>query len=330
MPRARLRQPNRTHRVQSGPCFQCPLLLTAMWFKNLKLYRLAPNASLSLTDLDTALEPLAFRPGSSQDSQVSGWMPPRDDSGLAYGQHGQILLRLQTEKKLLPTTVINQASRARAQQIEEQQGYKPGRKQMKDIKEQMTMELLPRAFVIAHDTHVWIDTINHWVAIDAAAVARSDEVLSLLAKTLTPFPILPLHVQTSPGAAMTRWLSENEAPDGFTIDQDTELRSSGESRATVRYVRQTVDPDEVRRHIEAGKQCTRLAMTWNDRVSFVLTDTLDIKRVAPLDVLKEHQDAQTANEAEQFDADFALMTGELARLLDDLVTSLDGFRTDGQ
>jgi len=297
-----------------------------MWFKNLKLYRLAPNAALTAADLEAALEPLAFRPGGSQDSQSSGWMPPREDAGLAYASHGQVLLRLHTEKKLLPATVINQASRARALQIEEQQGYKPGRKQMKEIKEQLTLELLPRAFVIAHDTHVWIDTVNGWVAIDAAATAKSDEVLGLLAKTLTPFPIVPLHVEMSPAAAMTQWLYEDEAPAGFTIDQDTELRASGESRATVRYVRQSVELEDVRKHVQAGKQCARLALTWNDRVSFVLTENLDIKRVAPLDVLKEHQDAQAANEAEQFDADMALMCGELARLLADLVAALGGER----
>ncbi len=299
-----------------------------MWFKNLKLYRLAPTANLTPAALEAALEPLAFQPGTSQDSQVSGWILPREDSGLVYAQHGQILLRLHTEKKLLPATVVNQASRARALQIEEQQGYKPGRKQMKDIKEQMTMELLPRAFVIAHDTFVWIDTVNGWVAVDAAATARCDEVLSLLAKTLAPFPIVPLHVEMSPSAAMTLWLSEDEAPAGFTIDQDTQLQSTGESRASVRYQRQSVDVDEARRHIQAGKQVTKLAMTWNDRVSFVLTENLDIKRVVPLDVLKEHQDAQAANEAEQFEADFALMAGELARLLDDLVETLGGMKGD--
>lgn len=297
-----------------------------MWFKNLKLYRLSPNAALAADDLEAALEPLSFRPGGSQDSQVSGWLPPRDDSGLAYVSNGQILLRLHTEKKLLPSTVINQASRARALEIEERQGYKPGRKQMKEIKEQMTLELLPRAFVIAQDTYAWIDTINGWMAIDAAATAKSDELLGLLAKTLTPFPIVPLHVEMSPAAAMTQWLYEDEAPAGFSIDQDTELRASGESRATVRYVRQSIDLEDVRKHVQAGKQCTRLALTWNDRVSFVLTENLDIKRVAPLDVLKEHQDAQAANEADQFDADMALMCGELARMLADLVAALGGER----
>lgn len=295
-----------------------------MWFKNLKTYRLSDKASLSLPDLEAALEKLAFQPGSSQDSQSSGWMAPRADGPLAYSLNGQILLRLHTEKKLLPSTVINQASRARALEIEEQQGYKPGRKQMKEIKEQLTMELLPRAFVIEHDTYIWIDTVNRWLVIDAAAAAKGDEVMGLLAKTLTPFPVVPLHVATSPAAAMTQWLYEDDAPAGFSIDQDTELRATGESRATVRYVRQSIDIDDVRKHVQSGKQCTRLALTWADRVSFVLTENLDIKRIAPLDVLKENQNLQAANEAEQFDSDMTLMCGELARLLTDLVEALGG------
>ncbi|MGS1115981.1 recombination-associated protein RdgC [Castellaniella sp. UC4442_H9] len=301
-----------------------------MWFKNLKLYRLAPNTRLTAAALESALESMAFRSGGSQDFQVSGWTPPREDSGLAYAQNGQVLLSIHTEKKLLPATVINQAARARAIQIEEQQGYKPGRKQMKEIKEQMLMELLPRAFVIAHDTCLWIDTVNRWVAIDAASTARSDEVLGLLAKTLSPFPIVPLHVEMSPAAAMTLWLSDDEPPAGFSIDQDTELRSTGESRATVRYVRQTVDQQEAEHRIQEGKQCTRLAMTWNDRVSFVLTDGLDIKRVAPLDALNGHQDARATNEAEQFDADFTLFAGETSRMLADLVNALGGLLEDAQ
>lgn len=80
----------------------------------------------------------------------------------------------------------------------------------------------------------------------------------------------------------------------------------------------------MRRHIQSGKQCTRLAMTWADRVSFVLTESLDVKRVAPLDVLKENPDAATQNDDEKFDSDMTLMTGEVAKLLAELVDSLGG------
>ncbi|MGN6050917.1 recombination-associated protein RdgC, partial [Pseudomonas aeruginosa] len=78
--------------------------------------------------------------------------------------------------------------------------------------------------------------------------------------------------------------------------------------------------------VEAGKQCTRLAMTWADRISFVLTDALDVKRVAPLDILTEKPDQGAANDGELFDADMTLMTSELAKMISDLVEVLGGER----
>lgn len=295
-----------------------------MWFKNLKVFRLAPSWSISLDSLESALEKHAYRPGNSLEMQNLGWVPPFEGSGLAYALQGQVFLSLRAEKKLLPTTVINQFARARAQEIEEQQGFKPGRRQMKEIKEQVTDELMPKAFSVYRDTRVWIDTQNRWLVIDAASAAKSDEVLGMLAKAIDPFPVLQLYTEQSPAGSMTDWLIQDEPPAGFSVDQDTELRSTSESRAAVRYLRQSIDIDDVRKHVQAGKQCTRLALTWADRVSFVLTDGLDIKRVAPLDVLKENQDLVSRNEADQLDSDLALMTGELARLLDNLVEALGG------
>ena len=295
-----------------------------MWFKNLKVFRLAPTWSPSVGAIEEALGKMAFRPGSSHDMQSLGWVPPAEGLGLVHALNGQLLFALRADKKLLPSTVINQVARARAQDIEEQQGYKPGRKQMKEIKERVTEELLPKAFSVYRDTRVWVDTHNHWLVIDAAASAKSDEVLGMLAKVFDPFPVSPLYTEMSPASAMTSWLVDNEAPGSFSIDQDTELRSTSESGAAVRYVRHSLEADEVRKHVENGKQCTRLALTWADRVSFVLTDGLDIKRVAPLDVIKEGPDAVAANDADAFDTDFALMSGELSKLLDDLIGALGG------
>src|SRR5690606_38782955 len=189
--------------------------------------------------------------------------------------------------------------------------------------EQVTDELLPKAFSIYRDTRVWIDTRGRWLVVDAAAAAKCDEVMGALAKVLDPFPVVPLYTEQSPASAMTNWLISDAPPTNFTIDQDTELRSTNETRAAVRYVRQSVELDDVRKHVEAGKQCTRLAPTCADRVSFVLTDGLDLKRVAPRDVLHEAR-IPANDEAEQCDSDFTLMTGELTRLLEDLVQALGG------
>jgi recombination associated protein RdgC len=297
-----------------------------MWFKNLRLFRLAPSWTCTAERLEEALEKHAYQPGGSHEMQTLGWVPPRENGRLAHALNGQFLISLRAEKKLLPTTVINQVARAKAQDIEEQQGYKPGRKQMKEIKEHVIDELTPKAFSVYRDTQVWIDTRNHWLAIDAAAAAKSDEVLGMLAKSIEPFPVSPLYVEQSPAACMTSWLISDEPPTGFSIDQDTELRSTSENRAAVRYVRHSIDIDDVRKHVEAGKQCTRLALTWADRVSFILTEGLEIKRVAPLDVIKEGQDT-SGDDEDRFNSDFALMTGELSRLVADLVEALGGEKT---
>jgi recombination associated protein RdgC len=310
--------------LQGARRIESTLLPEAMWFKNLKIYRLSAPWKLFGEALETALGRHAYQAGNNLEMQSLGWVAPREGGPLAHVGNKQILLSLRSEKKLLPATVVNQTARARAQEIEEQQGYKPGRKQMKEIKERITDELLPRAFSIYRDTRVWIDTVNNWLVIDAAAAAKADEAIGLLVKSLDPLPLENLFVATSPASAMTGWLAADEVPGNFTIDRDAELRASGESRAAIRYVKHALEAEEVRRHIQSGKQCTRLALTWADRVSFVLTESLDVKRVAPLDVIKENEDAALLNDDEKFESDFTLMTGELAKLMAELVETLGG------
>ena len=295
-----------------------------MWFKNLQIHRLPAPWSVTVEQMEQWLAPHAFQPGSSVEMQRHGWASPRDDGALVYSTHRQMLLVFRSEKKLLPASVVNQVTKARAQEVKEQQGFKPGRKQLRELKEQVTDELLPRAFSIRRDTRVWIDTVNGWLVIDAAAQAVADDVRALLIKSIDQLPLATLRVSESPVAAMTGWLVSGDAPAGFTLDQDTELRSSGEGNATVRYVGHALDADDMRRHIEAGKQCMRLAMTWNDRVSFVLTPSLIVKRIKPLDVVKEAADPTAQNDDERFESDVTLMAGELGRMLADLVDALGG------
>jgi recombination associated protein RdgC len=295
-----------------------------MWFKNLQIYRLPAPWDMPADQLADGLAAQAFAPCTSLDLQSQGWVAPRADGRLVHVVEQQILLTLLTEKKLLPATVINQVAKARAADIEERQGFKPGRKQMKELKEQVTDELLPRAFSIQRETRVWIDPKRGWLVVDSGSAARADEVLKLLLKAVERLPLANLHVAQSPRAAMTGWLAADQAPSGFTLDADIELRAGGDGGATVRYAREAPDVADLQRHIASGKQCTRLALTWNDRVSLLLTESLAIKRVAALDVITENAATGGGDEDERFDADFALMAGELSQMLAALVQALGG------
>lgn len=295
-----------------------------MWFKNLRVFRLQPQWQPAASELVTLLQDQAFQPAGSQDMQTAGWVAPASHTDLVHAFDGQMLLKLRIEKKLLPATVINQVVRQRAQDIEDEQGWRPGRRQLKEIKEQVTTELLPKAFSIERDTAIWIDTRHHWLVIDAAGVAPADAAMHLFSKVLQPFPIMPWSMVQSPAAIMTGWLLEPSSAGVFTIDQDAELRATDDTRATVRFVRHSIDEDDVKRHIDAGKRCTRLGLTWADRLSFVLTDAMEIKRLTPLEILTDDTDQQADDAAEQFDSDFVLMARELSAMLTDLSEALGG------
>lgn len=294
-----------------------------MWFKNLQIYRLPAPWDYTPEQLEKALAPQSFVPATSNELLRQGWDKPRPNGGLVHVVNKQMLILLGTEKKLLPASVINQVAKAKAAELEEAQGFAPGKKAMKELKERVADELLPRAFSIRSNVWTWIDPVNGWLVVDAASPGKADEVIKLLLKAVDRMPLESLRVQKSPVAVMTAWLEMDEAPAGFTVDQDTELRATGESKAAVRYVKHALDPDDIRRHIKAGKQCTRLAMTWDSKISFVLTESLAIKGIKPLDVISENE-STTRNDEERFDGDMMLMTGELSKMMSDIVEALGG------
>ncbi len=293
---------------------------------------------------------MAFQPCGANDAESTGWTPPREGGALVHECNRQLLIQqdealaklafppcgtlvhecnrqlliqLTTESKIMPASSIAQILKVRCAELEQQQGFKPGRKQQKELKEQIIDELLPRALVKRSSIRVWIDPVGGWLVMDTPAAARADHVFKCLLKSLETLPVASLRTERSPLSAMTDWLAADEAPAGFTVDRDTELRSSGEGRATVRYVNHSLEVADIRQHIAAGKQCTKLGMTWNDRISFVLTEALILKRVAALDILKEGPLEATTGD-ERFDNDFTLMAGEYSRLLVDLVMALGG------
>lgn len=296
-----------------------------MWFRNLQIFRLDSEWNQTAERFAEKLAQALFQPCGGFDMQSRGWVPPRGIEGeLLVSVNRQWLFALGIEQKLLPAGVIRQYVQARLAELEARQGFKAGRAQARDVREQVTAELLPRALVTRRLTYVWIDPVGRWLVIDAASPARAEAVLDHLKTTLGTLPLRLLRTRAAPATAMTAWLAAGEAPGGFTIDRDCELRAAGMEKAVVRYVRHPLDGEEIGRHIANGKTVTRLALTWRERISFVLTEQLQLKRLAFLDVLKETAERQAEGGEELFEANFAIMSGELPQLLSDLTAALDG------
>lgn len=295
-----------------------------MYFKNLQPYRLSTEWPITAEGLHERLATKPFRPCGSQDFESSGWVAPCDDGDLVHAIGDDWLICMQTETKILPPAVINKEADARAAVIAEQQGFKLGRKQMKELREQVMNEFLPRAFTRIRRTFSWINVQAGWLVVDAASEKKAEDVLELMRHSLDTFPVALLRTERSPMSAMADWLA-GEAPEGFTIDQDFALQSVSEDRARATFKGHDLEAAHVAEHLEAGHLQIKLAMTFDDRISFALTDRGALKRIDFLDVIRdqvapdEHEDAQ-----DLFNAEFALMTGELLRLLPAIVAAMGG------
>ena len=188
--------------------------------------------------------------------------------------------------------------------------------------------LLPRAFPKRTDTLVWIDlAARHGVGGRRQHQAGRRVVTRLIECLGGGLKLALLQTELSPATAMSLWLAEKEAPSGFSIDRECELKQPDSEKATVRYARHTLDIDEVGEHIRQGKLPTQLALTWAGRVSFVLTEALTLKKIQLLDVVLEGAGVDAANAGKDdngFDADVAIATGELRQMLPALIEALGG------
>ncbi len=292
-------------------------------FKNVIVYRMGEGWSATLAHIEDSLDAERFVPcGASQDKSV-GWVEPRGEAHgpLVESVAGQLILKLKIETKSVPSSVVARKAKERSEQIEATTGRKPGKKEMREIKEDVRMTLMPLAFSKESSVLVWIDTTSNLLILDAGSQAKVDEVITRLVSSLPGLSVTLLNTQMSPQAAMTAWLIMQEPPSDFSVDRECELKAVDESKSVVRYVRHALDTDEVKQHVEGGKLPTRLALTWNSRVSFVLTEALQLKKVTFLDVVFE---ASSAEKDDGFDADVAIATGELCQLLPGLIEALGG------
>nr|WP_315232044.1 recombination-associated protein RdgC [uncultured Albidiferax sp.] len=292
-------------------------------FKNVMVYRIAPGWTADLVKIEAALDKERFAECGASQEMSMGWTEPRNvaNGPLLESIGGQLILKLMFESKAVPSSVIKRKAEERLAQIEATTGRKPGKKERKEISEDVKLSLLPMAFTKRGAVLVWIDPAAQVLVIDAGSQGRADEVITALVKAIDGFGVLQINTAISPATAMANWLTTQEPPAGFSIDRECELKAADESKSVVKYARHALDIDEVRQHVADGKLPTKLAMTWDDRVSFMLTEGLQIKKVTFLDGVF---DGTSQEKEDGFDADAAISTGEMRQMIPDLLLALGG------
>jgi recombination associated protein RdgC len=298
-----------------------------MCFRNLQVYRLGRSFDLSPDMLDTRMQQAAFSGCSRMELFAQGWVPPlgRHGQQLVHAANGYLMICLCKEDKIMPAGVVRQLLEDRVAEIEAAEGREIYRRERMRMKEEIIVDLLPRALTRISNLFAYIDTRNGLLVIDSPSPARAELLVSQLRTTLGRFPATPLKTLEAPAGIMTRWLNGDALPPDFMTGAECVLKHPDPEGGVVTCKHQDLNASEVRNHIRGGKQVVRLAIQWRERLSCVIQDDLSIKRLRFEDIVREAEaDTGADDPVSRFDLDFTLLVLELAEFLPALVQALGG------
>ncbi|MEA3278075.1 MAG: recombination-associated protein RdgC [Pseudomonadota bacterium] len=290
-------------------------------FKNVRIYRLRDPSAIDEEGLEDRLGSRPFRPCGPVETFSLGWCPPLGNQAqsLLHAANGRLLVCARRQERLLPSSVVAEAMDERVAELEEREGLSVGRAERRRLREEVLLDMLPRAFTRSRRICAYLDPLSGWMLVDAASEKAAEELVGLLRETLGSLPVHPPRPERDAAALMTQWVTDGETPGGIELGDECDLRDPRDERAVVRCRGQDLAGEEISTHLRAGKQVVKVALDWKERVSFLLQEDLSLKRLRFADeLLEDAVEPGVEDEAARFDAEFAIMSLELRELLERL------------
>lgn len=297
-------------------------------FKNLTIYRFPtamppqsmpnywpPRAGRNPVEFADQLAAERLRPIGPMELHTAGWVSPYGSGeDRLFQQVGDcIMLTLGGETKVLPPAAVA------AEVAERCAGQPIGKRGRRLLKDEVIVDMLPRAFTAPSRLSGYLDLARGILAVDTASRKAADEFVHHFRRTLGSFPALPLNAEVAPQSVLTAWLNADAAlPCSLSFGDECELRDPVNGGAVWRGKHDEMLSPVVAEHLTVGRRCTRLGLEYHDRLSFVFGDDLVIRKLRFLDGALDKLDLDGNDAAAEADARFALLAGEVGDLLDTL------------
>ena len=292
-----------------------------MWFRNVQPFRLSGNFYSEET-VETALAKHAARDPGPLETEAWGWAPVlAETEARALQVEGRFVLRLRRSERILPASVVRDEVAKRVKALEAEQDREVYRKERTRIREEVQLELLPRAFVRSKDTLLLVAPKESWVFVDTPNRTVAEDVTKHLRDALGSLPLENVECQESAGAMMTRWLGAGAAKGVFDLGEECELRAATSGIVRVRDL--DLASPEIRNHLRQGLHAHQLALVWPDHLRFVLEADGSCKRLHFEEALRNVGEEMEDPLAQQA-ADLLMLSAELVQLYTHLCEALGG------
>jgi len=305
-----------------------------MWYKNLRIYQITKTLDFSESEVQDLLAKSVFKPCAKHQHQSIGWVSPlsttiSDDESeqpLLYLKHSQnIAFKLRIQEKVLPYSVVKEALEIRVHERELAEARTIFLREKRQLKDEIVAEFTPKAFTRSNHIQGYWDTHNNRLIIDANSASKAEAFLRLLREAFGSLPVIPFEAKQSPSHTMTQWLLEGTGNTTIQLSDECELRSSDEEAAIVRLRHQELSADEVRAHLDAGKQAVKLRVIWRDGIEATISESATFNRLHFSDDIKA-LDASYSKEEElqRMSHEFTVMVTEINAFVDDMIEALGG------
>mgnify|MGYP000466040035 FL=1 len=294
-----------------------------MWFKQVTPFRVF---ELPETErLEIALAENWFCSPAGLDWFSEGfYYPVPFGKPIIFEAQKAMLISLMREEKVLPSAAIKHKLDERIIKIQTEEGRNVGRKEKQELREAIIDNLLPKALTKSSRTNGLLDT--GWLWVDTASRHKAENLLTKLREALGGLPAQQPVARQSPASLMTKWLLQGEAQGRFVLDSDVTLVGAGDVAPKVKISRKDLTAEDVVQHAKNGMAVTELGLVWNDRVAFILTQDLTLKRIKWLDVVQEEAQDNCDDAQSQAYATQLLMTAALSMIFSELVELLGGWQ----
>ncbi len=255
-------------------------------FKNIMIYKFDDPIEFDAFELEEMLAEHPLRDCGADELETYGWLPAfSQGESLVEEMNNAYFIRLGMELKKLPRRAIQTQveKRAREHDIDIL-----NRARYKELEEIITNEFISKVYPEQSSMMAYIDKEKNWLVVDATSEKKASLVTAVLRKSLGSLPVVSYAPQVEMPILMTDWVRSGLPSEKFGFLDEVEMKElSKDEGGVARYRGIPMESKEIELNITEGWSVTKLGLSYEDIVTFLLGEDFILKRVRYLDQFQE-------------------------------------------